>query len=395
MTRPSPGGIAAAVLVVLAMGWWFSNFELVREATHVGLRGEARSDPFLAARTLLGERGVAIDTARAGTTRFDTLVPRGTLLIAERRHLSMPPTRVATLKAWVEGGGHIIIVPEPPSRPDALLDAFGISRPAVAKPASGAKPRPGASAPARPSSAPALLRLPGLDRPLAVDPGPGPLLAGTRGPPLWQIADANGMRAVSLTAGAGRVTAMTSLEWAMFRGNKSFGANLQPPHIGMHDHAELLVRLTQGGGPVRFVIAGDDASLWSWLASNAHAPLIALALLVTLWLWRAIPRLGPLQPDPPRARPTLAAHFAASGRLMWKHSTPAQVHALLRAGFLRRLATRRPGLARASAAERNAALASLAGVAPAALARALDLPAHSAGEVVANVALLARLSQRL
>lgn len=397
MTRPSPGGIVAAALIAVAMAWWFSNFELVREPTHVGLRGDARSDPFLAARTLLRESGIAIDAARAGTTRFDTLAPRGTLLIAERRHLAMPPTRVATLKAWVEGGGHLIIVPEPLSRADDLLEAFGITRPPAPKPADGGTPRPGAPATAaRPTSTPASLRLPGLDRPLAIDPGPGPLLAGTRSPASWQIADAGGMRAVSLAVSAGRITVMSSLSWTMFRGNQGFGANLQPPHIGMHDHAELLVRLAQGsGGPVRFVLAGDDASLWSWLALHAHAPLIALALLIFLWLWRAIPRLGPLEPDPPRAVPTLAAHFAASGRLLWKHSTAAQVHALLRAGFLRRLAARRPGLAQASAAQRNAVLAALAGVSPAALARALDQPAQSAGEVIAHVALLARLAQRL
>ena len=91
----------------------------------------------------------------------------------------------------------------------------------------------------------------------------------------------------------------------------------------------------------------------------------------------------------------LSSHLEAVGRFYWKHMQPVEIYAKLRAAFVHRLSERRPGLVMRNAAERNAELARLGGVRVEAVARALDQPAHSVGELIRNTVLLQRLSQKL
>lgn len=136
-------------------------------------------------------------------------------------------------------------------------------------------------------------------------------------------------------------------------------------------------------------------SLWTWLADHAALALISLAMLLAVWLWRVVPRFGPLMPGAAAADQKLSSHLEAVGRFYWKHMQPEEIYAKLRAAFVHRLTERRPGLVMRNAAERNAELARLGGVRAEAVTRALDQPAHSVGELIRNTVLLQRLSQKL
>ena len=74
---------------------------------------------------------------------------------------------------------------------------------------------------------------------------------------------------------------------------------------------------------------------------------------------------------------------------------PPEIYATLRAAFVQRLKERRPGIAQRNPDQRNAELARLIAARPEAVARALDAPARSVGELVRNAIVLQRLSQKL
>ena len=194
---------------------------------------------------------------------------------------------------------------------------------------------------------------------------------------------------------------MSNFDFLIYRGTPDVKDEaMQPTHLGKHDHAEFMLRLvrlhpTHAKSALRLVWGNDDVSIWTWLANHAAYALASLALLLVVWLWRVVPRFGPLQPDVAPAELKLSSHLQAVGRFYWKHLTPVDIYARLRATFVQRVAERRPGIAMRSAAERNQELAQLAGVNADAVARALDRPAHSVGELIRNAVLLQRVSQKL
>ncbi len=217
----------------------------------------------------------------------------------------------------------------------------------------------------------------------------------------WVVTDRAGVRMVSGARGNGRVTAMSNFDFLTYRGSfdiKELSA--QPTHIGKYDHAEMFVKLLRlnpqyQSAALRLVWGDDDVSLWDWLVEHALLALTSLAVLILLWLWRVVPRFGPLAPEAPPAEQKLLSHLEASGRFYWKHMEPPEIYAKLRAAFVQRLKERRPGIAQRNPDQRNAELARLIAARPEAVARALDAPARSVGELVRNAIVLQRLSQKL
>ncbi len=429
--------IAIVLLMVAGGVWWFMNFEQVSEPTYVGLKGAARDDPFLALRQLFKRGKLRLEEPAAAAnpdTKFDNLPAGGTLLLSDRRHIVMTPERVKKIAAWVNAGGHLIVEAEYPGRPDPLLAAFGMSRKDIARPTPAPKVKPAKpdenednsgetrekgddvqTNPREPSPPASKSRrhrptviaevtLPDGGRPLKVEFGAYQNLHAQDSKVVGEphlASDSLGLRLVTGAYGAGRVSAMSNFDFLIYRG--TFGmkdAALQATHIGKHDHAELMLRLVRlnpghANTALRLVWGNDNVSIWTWLAQHAALALASLALLLAIWLWRVVPRFGPLVPDSGPAEQKLSSHLEAVGRFYWKHLGPVEIYAKLRAAFAQRLAERRPGIAMRTAAERNAQLAQLGGVRAEAVARALDQPAHSVAELIRNTVLLQRLSQKL
>ena len=405
-----------SVLLLIAGIWWYANFERVSERVHTGLQGKARDDPYLAAKRLMSASGIAVAEIGASAspgTKFDALPAGGTLLLGDRRHLLMTPARVSNILGWVGSGGHLIVEAEFPGRPDPLLTALGLTRmdlirpkPAArstAEPRAGAddEPKSAARMPRRPPTVITEVALPGDARALKVEFGAYQGLGDPKSLAQWKAADPSGLRLVSFTRGAGRVTAASNLDWMIYRGaGDTDEPGRQPVHIGKFDNAELLVRLVRqnpahGGSPLRLVWGDDEVSLWSWLTEHAWMAMAAACVLLVLWLWRVAPRLGPLEAEAPPAEQRLIRHVEATGRFYWKHLSPTEVYSTLHAAFMHRLSERRPGLARRERGARNAELAQLVGARPEAVARALDAPVRNAGDFIRNTVLLQRLSQKL
>ncbi len=420
------------LLLSMAGGvWWFMTFKRVTEPVYSGLQGAAREDPYLALRQLLKRSKLPLEepaVAATPVTKFDNLPAAGTLLLGDRRHLLMTPERVQKIVAWVAAGGHLIVEAEYPGRPDPLLAAFGLSRkdlvrpkPApkskskskaesegdTSNPSDGAKAESPAPVPqsvkgrARRAAEIAEVTLPDGGRPLQVEFGAYQNLSVLKHEGFHLVADSLGLRLVTAVRGAGRVSAISNFDFLVYRGTFDVKeVAQQSTHLGKYDHAEMVLRLVRlnphhAQSALRLVWGDDDVSLWQWLVDHAAYALASLALLLAVWLWRVVPRFGPLLSDAAPAEQKLASHLEAVGRFYWKHMEPAEIYARLRAAFVQRLSERRPAIATRNAAERNAQLAQLAGVRAEAVARALDQPAHSVGELIRNAVLLQRVSQKL
>ena len=392
--------LAPALALLLAIGaalWWWMNFEQVAETTYVGLSGKARSDPHLAFKRLLAASGLRFEES-APTLTPDAAIaalPRGGVLVLQsRRDSLMTPARIEALLRWVSAGGHLIVAAEPVSRADPLLAQLGITRELMRAPvAKGGKP----GALTRRIALP----LPGAARPLEIEMATPIVLKEAGGLAEWSADDAFGTRMLSQKRQAGRITVAADLGWITYRGT---GGNpdpaRQPSHIGKLDHAEAIVALARldaraSTAGVRLLGGGSSLSLWVWLQENAWAALASLAMLLLLWLWRVVPRFGPLAAPEPGTELRLSSHLEASGRFYRRHLPIEEIHQGLSRAFLQRLAERRPGIAARPAGERNAELARLAGANPQAVARALGAPATSAGDFIRSAILIKRLEQAL
>jgi hypothetical protein len=347
MTRPLR--IALAGLGLLAIAWFLSRFEHVPVTERVGMSGEARLRPFLAAERFSERMGLSARELRT-LPELDRLAV-GSVLILPRQRRAVDARLAAQLEAWVRKGGHLIVEAELAGADDPVFERFGLRFEHKA----GAKPAP-------------QLEVSGSSRKLSLTAlRPGHVVA-TRGRPVFRVGVPEGARILSVTDGAGVVTAAAELDFA------------RNAFIGRHDNAEVLWRI------VNLTPAWDLAvfhhpqrlSLWAFLAQHAAAVLVAAALLLALWLWRIVPRYGTLLPDPPPVRRRLLDHLRASGRYLWAQGLGERLVEAARDAALRRVTRAYPDFAAAAPAERVARLAALAGLAPEEAAALLAPPGAAA-----------------
>ncbi len=267
------------------------------------------------------------------------------------------------LIAWVQQGGYLIVEAEPPARPDALLDAFGVQRSAVQR---EERNRGTEETGERQFDQ---VRLPNAAAAATVD------LHGVvylEADDAWfRAGNRSGTWLLTLRSGDGLVTALSDLDYL------SNGA------IGSLDHAQFLwdlVRLrafalpagrrtvadakpgTTDSQPVLFFSRPGKLSLIDWLANYAWAPLTGGAIALLLWLWRVGPRFGPVLPDPERARRSLLHHLRASGRFLWSNGHATRLLESSREACLRRVGRSLPYFQSASPRERVSLLTGALGM---------------------------------
>ncbi|MEM9236801.1 MAG: DUF4350 domain-containing protein [Verrucomicrobiota bacterium] len=109
--------------------------------------------------------------------------------------------------------------------------------------------------------------------------------------------------------------------------------------IGEHDHAELLLAIAESSpyhGSIAFV-RNVSLSFWSLLWERAWPAVVALILLVVFWLWKSLPRSGPL--DSHESVSDLRAydhHLEALGDFHWRLDRAQGLLRPLREGILER-----------------------------------------------------------
>jgi hypothetical protein len=113
--------------------------------------------------------------------------------------------------------------------------------------------------------------------------------------------DERGYYMLSLKHGSGRVTLLNHAQ--PFRNR----------YLGDADHAKWLNLLVgKDWKDVRFVL-GFGGSFWALLWEKAWAPLLGLVLLTLLWLWKNLPRFGPIREVRLHETQRFAEHLAALG----------------------------------------------------------------------------------
>ncbi len=248
-----------------------------------------------------------------------------TIVMGARRLSYMVPGRVDNLVAWVRRGGHLVIEAEPAGIDDPLLDALGIQRP---RETPQTQPNP-----ARFEPPPVLsVTWPGASRPLHVQ-----FFASIRElrdlrerTPIATIVDRGHTVGLAFAEGQGTVTILPTLEF------------LNNTNIARLDHAALgwFALGDPPRSPVLLFLRLDTAPLWQWIQREAWTVVVAAALGLLLWLARIIPRFGPLAPELPPVRRSLAEHVVASGRYLWSRGEGRYLAQALRDRVMRAAARR-------------------------------------------------------
>jgi hypothetical protein len=370
--------LSVAIMVLLLTGagvWFFLNFERVTEREEVGWQGAARRDPFLAATRLLERMGLSVRETRS-VAEFDRLPPGATLLLARWRD-AMRPRHVASVLSWVEAGGHLIVLAEPPRKQDLLLNALKVRRVDMR-----------VRGPERPSD----ITLPHAPAAMRVAFGFGQSLQqgleNPRSRATCRVDDEepSGTRFLHFARGKGGVTVLTSLAFA------------DNDNIAKHDHAEFLWQLTRFAPASKTLLVAarlETPSLFNVLIERALPALALSVLLIAAWLWRRVPRFGPVKPDPAPVRRRLLDHLRASGRFYWQRRGADRLLAAARDACLRKLARSHPGLADLPRAERAGQLAVLTGVSAARVDAALHGGAADALQFTDAVGVLQQIEERL
>jgi len=343
--------IAALILVLAGAGaaWFLANHERVNEKVWVGFQGRARTDPYFAAQRLLQRMGVNVQAVRA-LPELRTLPISATLVLPQARQ-SIPPQLQQHVLEWVEHGGHLIVEAEAIHQPDPLLDALGVLRTAIDIPED--EDFDEADEEEDDTRGPYIVEV---------------LVPAGAVPARIRMAQDLSIEAkdAAMSFGGGYATTLLFIEHG--KGLVTVAADLSGfsnYYVGELDHAEFLWRLIQlepDSADVFFFNNPQRLSLVGWLRANAWAALAGAGGLLLLWLWRIVPRFGPVQPDPERVRRRLLDHLRASGRFLWSNGAAARLLEAAREASLRRVMRAQPYLHATPEAQRAARIAQLLGI---------------------------------
>lgn len=364
--------LAALLLVALLIGggiWFYFNFERVTDREYVGLQGEARRNPLLAATRLIERMGMKTRQVR-GFAELDRLAPGGTLILARGR-AGLTQAQAARVLSWVEQGGLLIVEPEHYQSRDLILDALKLRRRELRL---------------RPPPSPSEIRLPGAPAPLRVRFDFRQDLVDAERRAVSTIHDHWSVLLLEYRHGRGRIAVLNGF---------SFLHNLT---IGRNDHAEFAWRLVQWNPAAPEVaVAGRLAppSLVRWLLENAWQALAIAGALLGLWLWSVMPRFGPLRPDPLPQRRRLLDHLRASGLFHWKAGGAARLTAAAREACLHNIARVHPGVAELPPAERVERIAALTRLPARDLDLALGGTVHDTRQFTTAIRTLQAMDERL
>ncbi len=388
-----------------------------------------RNNPFAAAERLLEQW----DHDSRHVLSAGALYPlpsTDTLLVLTRERAGITGERVQALLDWVRSGGHLVVTAARPARTgtrdkaqqwqqrDPLLFALGLTSRETMAPQAGAegleavqsylnardmfsalcrngtndmrercidlfcrRQEPLVDSRLKTSDGTRRLALPGgvalrhtslghPEAPAPEDPEPSGLIR--RADNDW------GAQLAAFQVGDGELTVLSGLElW-------------HNDAVHLLDHAWLLADLVRDAGPVWFIRNMDMPPLGRWLWQQAWPLITGLALVLALFLWRRMPRTGPILASPAARTPDFLEHLSASGRFLWRTDQRDALLQPLRDDIRRRLATH--AVARG---ERYDYLARHAELEPARVERAMSTTPETRDALVEMVSTLQRIRSRL
>ena len=305
---------AARVFILSLVALMLTSCRRVTHKEIIGYQGPARQDPFLAAERLLQNQRQG---ARVVSRLKDLAKHIGPLIASSQSFINYGDAD--TVLEWAGEGGHLILLLDGAERwrndwkesgffeylkshrreaeEMKLLDALGISgHGADGDSFSG----PEEKRTARVGGTTITAMLAGTFD-ASDDAAHADVYFGDKDKPAL----------ASFPLGSGRVTVL---------------ANAHPFRnrwIGEHDHAALLAAIVDLGqrGEVWF-LNGARVSFWKMLWERGWMALVALAALFLAWLWKNLPRLGPLRTPPGETVRDFTAHLALTGAFLWRQHEP-------------------------------------------------------------------------
>ncbi len=131
-------------------------------------------------------------------------------------------------------------------------------------------------------------------------------------------------RFLGLSRGVGRIYFITDAR--LFRN----------PYLGMSDHAVLLDAMrSEVHGDIVFGY-GNRRGFWSLMISYAGPALLGVFALLVFWLWKSIPRFGPLLEIPEGHARNYAQSISNTGRFLWKYRSSDVLLKAMRENLLSR-----------------------------------------------------------
>jgi hypothetical protein len=281
-----------------------------------GHRGKARRDPFLAAQRFLTEND--FDVTAHTWLGFDEELPEDGTLIATAQSFGNRGT-IGSVLEWVERGGNLV-----------LLLAGGEAFRGDWDPARAA----GTTHP-QPEGAELLEKL-GIEETSNSGGELELILADTtvkvKMPARFTWQKDRAPKRMDLLAWEDGKVALASFRSGL--GRISIAAHAEPfrnRHLGEGDNAWLLMRLV---GPEQsaevWFLNGVKVSFFALLWEHGWMALIAAAALLAAWLWKSLPRFGPLRAAEDTGTRDFASHLSLTGAFLWRHRQRAQLIGPLR-----------------------------------------------------------------
>ncbi|MGJ8657279.1 MAG: hypothetical protein ACSHX6_12590 [Akkermansiaceae bacterium] len=130
-------------------------------------------------------------------------------------------------------------------------------------------------------------------------------------------------RFLGLSHGEGRIYFVTD------------GRLFRNPYLPMSDHAELLETMSdEVYGDIVFAY-GNRRGFWSLMINYAGPALLGVFVLLVFWLWKSIPRFGPLLEIPEGHARDYAQSVSNTGRFLWKYKSGGVLLKSMRENLLR------------------------------------------------------------
>lgn len=362
--------LLVAGLIGMGTWWWLNTFEKKWEVVPY-TSDAAGQNPMLAATRWMESHRYSLTSQVTLTETLSRPIPAGTLFLLDN-HGVLTEEQMNTLLTWVQAGNTLITLPkeqqeksdeaqkseksedddeEEDSSSDANMDRIGNyygverilgKRDAFKAVAEMMEKQAGVEK--KPAKPPEIFALdwPELAYPLRVYPDTVRLHSlDEPAEPLWADKDQVAIRVFD--EGKGHVVLLAD----------NYFTN---QNLGLYDHAELLLALSQLNPKVQHISLVHGLSMPTWYdAIWARFPsgVIGTVCVLLLLFWMSMRRFGPILPEPEYERRALLEHIDASGRWLWK--LPAGRTLLLaavRQSLLNVLQRRAPQLQRLGALER-------------------------------------------
>lgn len=389
MTAPVSRDLLLRVLMaalVLGAGVWVASCtEWVEVELPLPARGEAAKNPLYATQQLVRKLGATVATP----SNLSTLPPPRATLLLTSWYWDLFPERAQRLKAWVEGGGHLVLyannlnhqqlkgwVPisqlQPPrkKKPDAVdddeedaddedTDADEPAAPSAAR-RLGLLPQVPCYDAVEPLTVPATYPDGNRRFKICNDVASGFKLQSTT-PPLWALEGRDGPMMLRAARGQGQITVI--LPWGL----------LDNDRVLKGDNGLAAVAALQAGPGAHVWFVSEEARepFLSWLWHEAWVVVLLGTAALLLALWRGARRFGPLAATRPMGRRSMAEQISGTAQFLRRQGPEALLAAQIRAleAAARNHVRHYDTLDRS---QRAAAIAQHTGLSAAALGLALD-----------------------